>query len=886
MAATAQDSQAPLRTEGKKDEDFEEETEYSPFYGIEKGAVLQEARVFHEQQLDPRRCQQVITKLLYLICQGENFTSKEATEVFFAVTKLFQNKDANLRRMVYLIIREMSPGSDEVIIVTSSLMKDMTSNNPLFQANAIRVLSSIIDSSLLQQIERFFKSSVVSKDENVASAALVAGLRLAPYNIDIIKRWASEVQEAVQSRHPMVQAHAVALLHKLRQSDRLAVSKLVTTLTRGNVRSSVAQCLLVRYVSQVIRETQGQMGEARPFYDYLEQCMRHKSDMVIFEAARAVTQLNGVTAAELHPAVSVLQLFLTSSKPILRFAAIRTLNRVAMTHPGAVADCAPDMEGLLQDKNRSISTLAITALLKVGNEGNVDRLMGQISSFMADIADDFKIVVVDAVQKLCLKYPNKYRSMMGFLSGVLREEGGFEYKRRVVESILNIIKAIPGAKESGLLTLCEFIEDCEFTYLSTQILHLLGQEGPQSAEPARYIRYIFNRLILENATVRASAVSALARFGAECDDLRPRVAVLLKRALHDNDDEVRDRATMYLRTLGENPDLVLAKKVSFGLKSAEGLLRDYLDGGDTSKPFDLSLVPEDEPEVATHRTSSMSDLVGTDEPAGAAPAVSTAAFAKELNTIPELAELGDLFKSSKVVQLVESEAEYSVTCVKHTFPNHIVFQFDCGNTIPEQVVEGVSVSMDLAEAQGFSEAFILPLDVMPLNAPGKLYVCLEREGGGLLSGLLMNSLQFAVKEVDPSTGEAEEEGFQDEYQLEDLEVGIQDYLKPTAVPNFRKRWEDVELADEYGLGQRPKGIQEAVTVIVDALGLQACEGTDAVPPNARSHMCLLSGVAIGGFTALARVRLGIDAGMNVAIKLEVRSDDESVSEALHAVIGG
>merc|ERR1719235_2099528 len=147
MAATAQDSQAPLRTEGKKDEDFEEETEYSSFYGIEKGAVLQEARVFHEQQLDPRRCQQVITKLLYLICQGETFTSKEATEVFFAVTKLFQNKDANLRRMVYLIIREMSPGSDEVIIVTSSLMKDMTSNNPLFQANAIRVLSSIIDSS-------------------------------------------------------------------------------------------------------------------------------------------------------------------------------------------------------------------------------------------------------------------------------------------------------------------------------------------------------------------------------------------------------------------------------------------------------------------------------------------------------------------------------------------------------------------------------------------------------------------------------------------------------------------------------------------------------------------------------------------------------------------
>jgi coatomer subunit gamma len=33
--------------------------EYSPFYGIEKGAVLQEARMFNDRTVDPRRCQQV-----------------------------------------------------------------------------------------------------------------------------------------------------------------------------------------------------------------------------------------------------------------------------------------------------------------------------------------------------------------------------------------------------------------------------------------------------------------------------------------------------------------------------------------------------------------------------------------------------------------------------------------------------------------------------------------------------------------------------------------------------------------------------------------------------------------------------------------------------------
>lgn len=53
---------------------------------------------------------------------------REATDCFFAMTKLFQSKDVVLRRMVYLGIKELSSIADDVIIVTSSLTKDMTGN--------------------------------------------------------------------------------------------------------------------------------------------------------------------------------------------------------------------------------------------------------------------------------------------------------------------------------------------------------------------------------------------------------------------------------------------------------------------------------------------------------------------------------------------------------------------------------------------------------------------------------------------------------------------------------------------------------------------------------------------------------------------------------------
>jgi hypothetical protein len=49
--------------------------------------------------------------------------------------------------------------------------------------------------------------------------------------------------------------------------------------------------------------------------------------------------------------------------------------------------------------------------------------MKQISSFMSEIGDEFKIVVVKAIRELCLKYPKKHRVMVGFLATFLREEG-------------------------------------------------------------------------------------------------------------------------------------------------------------------------------------------------------------------------------------------------------------------------------------------------------------------------------------------------------------------------------------------------------------------------------------------------------------------------------
>ena len=111
-----------------------------------------------------------------------------------------------------------------------------------------------------------------------------------------------------------------------RKSDRLAVTKLVSKLTRGSLKSPYAACMLIRIACKLIEEEDA--TETTPYFEFVESCLRYKSKMVIYEAANAIVNLKRTTSRELIPAISVLQLFCSSPKATMRFAAVRTLNQV------------------------------------------------------------------------------------------------------------------------------------------------------------------------------------------------------------------------------------------------------------------------------------------------------------------------------------------------------------------------------------------------------------------------------------------------------------------------------------------------------------------------------------------------------------------------------
>jgi coatomer protein complex subunit gamma len=59
--------------------------------------------------------------------------------------------------------------------------------------------------------------------------------------------------------------------------------------------------------------------------------------------------------------------------------------------------------------------------------------------------------------------------------------------------------------------------------------------------------------------------------------------------------------------------------------------------------------------------------------------------------------MGCVFRSTGPIELTESETEYVVSYVKHVIDDHVVLEFIITNTIADQLLVDVGVSLQAAE---------------------------------------------------------------------------------------------------------------------------------------------------------------------------------------------
>jgi len=417
----------------------------------------------------------------------------------------------------------------------------------------------------------------------------------------------------------------------------------------------------------------------------------------------------------------------------------------------------------------------------------------------------------------------------------------------------------------------------------------MGSLGPSTASPSRYIRFIFNRVILENAIVRAAAVSTLGVFAARVAELRPSIMILLRRSLGDEDDEVRDRTAILLATFDScknDADLkyIIDEPLPMSFSQLERSLRAFaahpigLDSAITFKSLPIieeAYVPASLPTRAGTKKKTASTVDNN---------VEVIDPASNIYKMPEFASLGRAFRSTSETALTENEMEYVVTCTKHIFDSHIVLQFSILNTIDDQKLKNAVIKFELSDEEAYRIDKIIPASVARYGEPSNCYISLSRNGQAVPCSLQCE-LQFKVVQVDPTTGETEgdEDGYDEEYPLETLEINTNDFMAKTSTGDFRRTWEqagtDGEVLEKFAL--QYKKLEDAVTAVTDFLGMQAVDGTGTLSTAEgakRSHTLHLSGAFVGNIPVLVRAQLQMDDNSGVVLKIAVRSPSKEISQ--------
>ncbi|KAK7541350.1 adaptin N terminal region-domain-containing protein [Phyllosticta citricarpa] len=910
---------------------------------VDKAKILGEARrLIRDKEISAPQSREVIRHVARLLLSGETLTEDEIPELVTGVMFSFRHVHSGLRQILHWLVKELStqpqldigefrtlfPNTVSGDAENRSLETDrrrgaiLDGSEKILRPNAIRALCRLYDASGAQSFAKTVDPAIVDSDSSVQSAALVSLYHTLPWGVQHFRALQSQIQAAfIQPRSSGSWAwpeyHALGLDYHGRLASEMLAKDFIRSGDGGfkknrKLQGPAAKIFFARFAADLAEMDNYRQGAIEFLKEQLDsfesieydptvtgdkESFVLKRSMVALEAAKTICRIEDVDPGTLSQAVQKLAEMANNSHQVVKFAAMRTLCSVATTYPEVVRRHNDSIRKQMKNSNKEIGSFATTTHLKTADEADVDSLMKEVGGLMTNAGNDFKVVVVEAVTALCLKFPAKNSALAKFLGDYLKDEGSYEFKRAMVEGMFDLVKSIPETKKDVLLRLCEFIEDCEYPSLTIRVLHVVGTEGPTVEHPTIYIRHIYNRLVLENALVRAAAVSALAKFGVGQTDpeLKRSVHVLLSRSLDDEDDEVRDRAALTLRLMEDEDDKsreLIRNDSMFSLAEFEDRLAMYVSAEDRTtfqEPFDLSLVPLVSREKARSETRTKKLLGSTSIPkppaasksAGrrgaddlASPAAAMKQYMEEMRSIEELAAHGNLLKSSAVIGLTPLKAEYVVSAVKHIFNEHIVFQYDIRNTLEQSTLLNLTVTVDSSAQSDLEEEFSTQIEELGYDQSGTVYVSFKKTGGA--QSYISEDLEFDSQlEYDTDEGHLD-------YPVEPIVLTGADFVMPAFAGNFGNVWDQISANEspEEKFLLSISNIKDAAAEIIKASSLQPLDDTDVVTGKWQHEIKLFGKTLYGGKVAMTVTIIRLESSSQLGVRIKAKSEEEGVDKLL------
>ena len=814
---------------------FNDEVKIIPvprFDDLRKDLTLQNASIFNEKNVQSEQCIEILINLIYLLNKGEKFSEKEKESIFFSATKLLHNANPILRRIIFLFVKHLNWWQSSFIL-TGSLITELNGDDDLIKPNCFRLLGQITDASSVNVVERLLKEAINNENHEVASSALCCTLFMSLKGFGIAKSWINEISEKLNSslsEENLLTFHTLLLLKEIKKNDKLFLIKIFSRIaeTSGSRshRSQFAICQLIRYVTDLLLKADLEESTKKTFHIFLQMSLYRLEESIKIEAARSIMIIPNISASIRQETIATLCELISSSNKIVRFAALKTLDKHIDGFAQNVAvDIFLELEKIIEDSgtNSSIKSYAFSIFLKISKGLSDYRLEKMFKTFIEQYTkfkEDFKKKLINISKNISRENPTKNKLYYDFFCSVFKLDAGPQTKLEILDALIWFIYNDKDLKLQTIFFLAESLFDCQYDVLKIRIINLLGKECELVNNKSKLVRYIYNQLLLEFPAVRASAISALGEIGFKENNLRDIIISLIENCLNDDDNEVRERAFMISKALKavkgkkkedeqlinfvfpqkvKNPSpveelnidliqLVLNSEKENLLKSDDICQELVSILNDTEKISEILIKDKEELKKKEKKEKKRLGL-DVSERKKSEDDYATTMFTK-------------IYGPPKVItpykKLTDQSAEYLTKYRKIVHDKIVVMDFEITNTIEFQIINDVSLDMQMLNYEGFDldKTEIIPIKSLKTNESGHLYFKLLKNKDSIYSNCSFNcTLKFDLQELDVK-GNPHGIPVKETYKLDKpVEVCYADYyIKNSKVnlENFAEFWKQAE----------------------------------------------------------------------------------------------
>ena len=907
-------------------ETFKFNEDYKPvkvprFDEMRKEIVIQTASQFNDKTIKVSQCIDTLTDLIFLINQGYSFTSNEHENIFFSVTKLLNSKDESLRRTVFLFLMHFYIDPNTGFILTGPLSSFIQGEDKMLKANSFKLIGKLIDVNSKNMVDQYVKLGISNSklSADIISNCLICALELTVKGSQSTKQWISEVNERLNSsldQSNLIAFHTLLLLKELKMNDKVYLIKTFTAISNG-VKSQFASCQLIRYIAEILIKYEiDDKKQLNTLYNYLENCCQGKmNDTVTLEAARAILIIPTPREKMISLALDTLKQLLCSFKKVIVYGALKTLDEIARKHTQIALDIFLDLEKILENQSNNISfkVMALSIFLKVSkslSDNRLERMLKTITEQYSLFKEEFKLEIVHISTSISQSDPTKYKLYFNFFTNLLKLPSEERAKIEIVQAITWFIKNIEEYKRQGLVHLAEYVEDCSYESLKTKILLSLGVESQGLSNINQLIRHIYNRVIIEGPIVRSAAISALGEIANRNENYLDKILPLIKNSLTDNDNEVRERAFFYYKSLSKNNEKI--KKYVFNDKTKESIIEraniiqtilknnkaNLLSSKQINKdiqsmisnPELINKVIEDQNKREENVTGSIS--------------ISNKTIKSEVDVVKgsKLDLDQDFIKSSlfkqyglpiiitKSTKLTEDTAEYKIYYKKYIYKENIIIVFNILNTIEDSMLKNISLDISKASSEDFllDQAEIISIGQLKYEEAKNLYINFKSKPNVKYPSITFNvGLLYDVYELDHK-GNPHGDSYKDKYLCDKkVEIKFSDYLSSHSIISievFSNKWNELAEKDEYFITDNKlklpyRNIKKAIQEISKLLSINPLNDISVIDKSASKYEFVFANESIYGTTTLIKLQMKM-MGDDLLSKLQVLSEEENINEMI------